>query len=171
MVTNNEKVVSKIKMLRDHGSSQKYIHDFIGFNMRMEGLQGAVLGVKLRYLDKWNEKRRQNAARYFELLKDVKQIKMPVILENNQSNFHLFVIRTKKRDELKKFLKDGGVATGIHYPAPIHLQKAYSTFEWEKGDFPTAEKMADEILSLPMFPELKDEQILHVADKIKEFFT
>ena len=171
VVTNNEELAVKIRMLRDHGSSQKYIHNFIGFNMRMEGIQGAVLGIKLQYLDEWNKKRRENAARYFELLQDVPQIKLPVILENNQSNFHLFVIRAERRDDLQKFLKDNGIATGIHYPIPIHLQEAYSTFGWKKGDFPVTEKVADEILSLPMFPEVTEEQILYVSRKIKDFYN
>ena len=170
VVTNDEDIAKKIKMLRDHGSPQKYIHDLIGFNMRMEGIQGAVLSVKLKYLDQWLEKRRRIASRYNELLKDL-PIKLPKIDDGNEHVFHLYVIATPKRNELSQFLKDNGVSCGIHYPIPIHLQKAYADFGWKKGDFPVCEKAADEILSLPMFAEMTDGQIAYVAGKIKEFYA
>ena len=157
-------------MLRDHGSMKKYYHEYYGHNYRMEGIQGAVLGVKLKYLENWTKKRRDAAKKYTELLKDVKEIKLPEEMPYANHVYHLFVVQTKDRDKLQKFLNENEISTGLHYPIPLHLQKCFEHLGYKRGDFPQTEKLADECLSLPMFPDLTDEQINFVCDKIKEFF-
>lgn len=168
VTTNNEELAKKIKVLRDHGASRKYFHDVVGYNMRMEGIHGAVLDVKLPHLEDWSKKRRERAAEYHRLLSDAPEIILPEITSKDHV-FHLFVIRTKKRDELQKYLKSAGIQTNIHYPVPIHLQKAYAGLGLGAGSYPKTELIAGEILSLPMYPEITQEQIEYVAVKIKEF--
>ncbi|MEK7560344.1 MAG: DegT/DnrJ/EryC1/StrS family aminotransferase [Patescibacteria group bacterium] len=170
VVTSDEALASRIRRLRDHGSPEKYVHAEIGYNMRLEGLAGAVLGVKLAYLDEWNTGRRNNANRYHEMLSGIAGLALPAAVEGNEHVWHLFTILTEQRDELQKFLKERGIATGIHYPIPIHLQKAYVGLGHAHGSFPATERMARETLSLPMYPELTQEQIRYVATAIKEFF-
>lgn len=170
VTTNDDAVAKKVRMQRDHGSEKKYYHEIYGHNYRMEGIQGAVLGIKLKYLHDWTEKRRAAAKKYNELLKDIKEILLPKEMEYAKHVYHLFVIQTKRRDELQKFLNDNGVASGLHYPVPLHLQKCFEHLGYKKGDFPETEKLADECLSLPMFPDLSDEQIQYVCEKIKHFF-
>ena len=147
---------------------KKYFHTIKGINGRMEGFQGAVLRVKLKYLDEWTEARRTNARKYNELLKTV-DIITPFEEEFNRHVYHLYVIRTTEREKLQNYLMENGVYTGIHYPIPIHLQESYKDLGYSKGDFPVTEKTAEEILSLPMFPELNDEQIEYVCKQIKSF--
>ncbi len=165
VVTNDPEVARRLRLLRDHGSEQKYRHEIIGYNFRLEGIQGAVLGVKLRHLDKWNDLRRQHAARYNELL-----AASPLILPREMPYaghiYHLYVVQTEERDALQKRLAEAGVQTGIHYPVPVHLQPAYAFMRHRPGDFPEAEKQARRVLSLPMFPELTGEQIEEVAEVI-----
>lgn len=170
VTTNDDELAQKIKMLRDHGSMKKYYHEYYGHNYRMEGIQGAVLGVKLKYLENWTKKRRDAAKKYTELLKDVKEIKLPEEMPYANHVYHLFVVQTKDRDKLQKFLNENEISTGLHYPIPLHLQKCFEHLGYKRGDFPQTEKLADECLSLPMFPDLTDEQINFVCDKIKEFF-
>ncbi|MBU1136567.1 MAG: DegT/DnrJ/EryC1/StrS family aminotransferase [Nanoarchaeota archaeon] len=170
VVTDNPELAEKIKILRDHGQEKKYIHKIKGFNARIEGIQGAVLGVKLKYLEEWNEKRRKNAQLYNELLKDLNEIIIPHEAEYSKHIYHLYVIKAKNRDKLQEFLKQKGVSSGLHYPVPIHLQEAYSDLNYNKGDFPITESCVNEILSLPMFPELSEEQIKYIVDSIKEFY-
>lgn len=170
IVTNNEELANKCKLLRAHGEYPKNIHSLVGFNYRMHGLQGAILNVKLKYLDDWNEARRKKAELYNSLLNELGNITIPKINESNKHVFHLYVIRTEKRDELREFLKSKGIDTGIHYLFPIHLQEAYKHLNLKEGDYPIAEKYAKEILSLPIFPELTEEQIGYIADSIKEFY-
>lgn len=170
IATNNSELAEKIRILRDHGQSKKYYHDVIGGNFRMAGIQGAVLNVKLKYLRKWNELRRKHAELYKKLLSDISEIILPYEQEYSKGNYHLFIIRTEKRDELQKHLSENGIATGIHYPVPIHLQKAYGYLGLKEGNFPVSEKLAKEILSLPMYPELIEEQIKYVCGKVKEFY-
>lgn len=170
VTTNDDDLAQKIKMLRDHGSMKKYYHEYYGHNYRMEGIQGAVLGVKLKYLENWTKKRRDAAKKYTELLKDVKEIKLPEEMPYANHVYHLFVVQTKDRDKLQKFLNENEISTGLHYPIPLHLQKCFEHLGYKRGDFPQTEKLADECLSLPMFPDLTDEQINYVCDKIKEFF-
>ena len=167
--TNDDKIYKLIRMLRDHGSDKKYYHDMIGYNARMDGIQGAVLKVKLKHLPKWNEERRRVASLYDEHLKNVT---IPVVAEHCQHIYHLYVIECDKRDELMKFLKDKyNIVTLIHYPIPNHLQKALDYLGYKKGDFPVTEMLADRILSLPIYPEMTDEQVIFVSERISEFFV
>lgn len=170
VTTNDDEIAAKVKMLRDHGSNKKYYHEMYGHNYRMEGIQGAVLGVKLKMLKEWTDKRRAAAKKYNDLLKDIKEIELPKEMSYANHVYHLFVIQTKKRDELQKFLIDNDIASGLHYPVPLHLQKCFDHLNYKKGDFPVTEKLADQCLSLPMFPDLSDEQIEFVCEKIKHFF-
>ncbi len=167
IVTNNSEIAEKCKILRAHGESPKNTHSVIGFNYRMHGIQAAILNIKLKYLEKWNELRKQKAQIYNGLLKE--KVIVPKIFENHIQVFHLYVIRHKNRDELREFLKSKNIDTGIHYPIPIHLQNAYSHLGYKEGDFPVTEKVTKEIISLPIFPELTESQINHVAETIKEF--
>jgi dTDP-4-amino-4,6-dideoxygalactose transaminase len=163
VVTNDEEVARRVRLLRDHGSAQKYQHEIIGYNFRLEGIQGAVLNVKLRHLDRWNELRREHAARYQELLRG-SDLRLPVEMPYAEHVYHLYVVQSDGRDALQQTLNESGVQTGIHYPIPIHLQTAYASLNYRRGDFPEAERQAARVLSLPMFPELTDEQIMHVAE-------
>lgn len=171
VTTNNEKLYEIMQKIRDHGSSKKYYHELIGHNYRMEGIQGAVLSVKLRYIEKWSDQRRANAALYTELLSDVPQIITPKELESGRHVYHLYVIQVPDRENLQTFLNDNGVSTGLHYPIPLHLQPAYTSLGYKRGDFETAELQMDKILSLPMYPELRSSQIQYVVEKIKEFYS
>lgn len=179
VVTNNDELAKKIIKLREHGQSEKYYHDSFGHNYRMEGIQGAVLGVKLKHLESWTNGRRKVAAQYRELLGNFEQISLPVELPNHKHVYHLYVIRVngkslevreETRNKLQSFLSENEIASGLHYPVPLHLQKCFKYLGYKKGDFPVTENLAQTGISLPMFPELKDEQIDYVARKIKEFF-
>jgi dTDP-4-amino-4,6-dideoxygalactose transaminase len=169
VTTSDEELARRVKMLRDHGSEKKYYHELLGYNARLEGIQGAVLGTKLRYLDKWNNGRNKVAQNYNRLLRDG-PVGVPNMDPDYFQVFHLYVVETKRREELMKFLQERGISTLIHYPVPIHLQKAFAHLGYRAGDFPVTEKLADQILSLPMFPELTDDQIAYVVVNIKEFF-
>lgn len=179
-MTDDENLAKKFKMIRDHGMDKKYYHEMYGHNYRMEGIQGAVLGVKLKHLQDWTDDRRKVAAKYRELLKDVEQIILPKEMDYAKHVYHLFVVqvenvkgetRNERRDELQKFLTENGIATGLHYPIPLHLQPCFAHLGYKKGDFPVAEELAEQGLSLPMYAELSDEQIEYVVGKIKEFFN
>ena len=170
VVTDDENIANHIRMLRDHGQPKKYYHDFVGFNYRMDGFQGAVLSVKLKYLQEWTDKRNDIARNYSDGLRDIDGVQVPHVRDNAVSAFHLYVIHTERRDDLMVHLQENGIATGLHYPIPIHLQKAYKHLNHKKGDFPIAEKNAAQCLSLPMSEQLKEEEIEFVANKIKEFF-
>lgn len=167
VVTNNQEYADRIKVFRDHGQSKKYYHDMVGWNARMDGLQAAVLEVKLKYLDEWNEARRKNACLYDNLFSGLDAIKTPREAEYAKHVYHLYPIRTESRDYMLSGLKEKDIFCGIHYPVPLHLTGAYSGLGYKKGDFPVAEKIADELLSLPLFPELTDTQIHYVADMVK----
>lgn len=169
LVTNNPDHAARARALRDHGSTVRYYHDEIGFNYRMEGIQGAVLAVKLPHLNAWNAGRRRVAERYSQLLADT-PLQLPREAEGCRSAWHLYVVRHPRRDALKKHLEAHGVGCGLHYPLPLHLQKAYAHLGHKAGDFPVAEKAARECLSLPIYPELTDAQIERVAEVIREFF-
>lgn len=170
VVTNDPVLAAKIKMLRDHGQSKKYAHEAIGFNSRMDGIQGAVLGVKLKYLAAWNYARIRNAELYCRLLAGIDGIVLPEKAAYAHHVFHVFPIRAKQRDALMAVLLAKEIGCGIHYPVPIHLQNAYRFLELERGSFPVAEKFADEEISLPMFPEMVASQIEYVAETIREFY-
>lgn len=169
VTTNDSAIAEKIRLLRDHSRSEKYVHKIVGFNHRIDALQCAILNVKLKYLDAWTDSRRKNAELYNKLISKVDGIITPVEKKYNKHVYHLYVIRTKKRYELQKCLKSQGISTGIHYPIPLHLQPAYSYLKYKKGDFPVTEKCSEEILSLPMFAELTKEEIEYVVEKIIEF--
>lgn len=168
IVTNDGELADKIRLLRNIGQSVKYHHDIVGFNHRMDTLQAAVLRVKLRHLAGWNNARRKNAALYTELFSD-SGIIPPFQAEGTDSVWHLYVIRVKNREALQQQLSDHGVSTVIHYPIPIHLQPAYAHLGHKQGDFPLTELYADQIVSLPMFAELTEQQIRYVADAVLEF--
>jgi dTDP-4-amino-4,6-dideoxygalactose transaminase len=180
VTTNNEEVARKVKMIRDHGAIQKYNHEIFGHNYRMEGIQGAVLGVKLKHLEKWTEGRRRVAVKYKEKLKDFSNIKLPDEMPYAKHVYHLYVIQvggdkkktdSGKRDALQKYLGENGISTGLHYPIPLHVQPCFKDLNYKKGDFPSTEQLAETGLSLPMYPELKDEQIEYVCSKIREFLS
>jgi dTDP-4-amino-4,6-dideoxygalactose transaminase len=165
VVTNDSALAERLRRMRNYGQKKKYVHVEKGFNRRLDTLQAAILRVKLRHLDEWNSSRRQHARRYVELLRET-----PVVLPrqgpDEESVWHLYVVRSPQRDALKAHLESRGVMAGLHYPTPIHLQPAYSDAGYRRGDFPVCERLADEILSLPMHPELKPEALLRVADAI-----
>jgi dTDP-4-amino-4,6-dideoxygalactose transaminase len=169
LVTNNAAYAARARSLREHGSTVRYYYDEVGYNYRMEGLQGAVLGVKLKHLGKWAERRRAIAKIYSELL-SVTPLQLPREAAYAQSAWHLYVVRHARRDELKKYLDANGVGCALHYPLPLHLQKCYASLGYQAGDFPVAEKAARECLSLPIYPELTDRQVQRVTDVIKGFF-
>ena len=170
LVTKDKRIYEYVKKLRDHGQSKKYYHDFIGYNNRMDGFQGAILNIKLNHLKKWTENRNKIAKKYSERLKDVKQIKCPYIRQNTMSAFHLYVIHTKDRDQLEKFLNEKEISTGLHYPIPIHLQKAYKHLNYKLGDFPISEMNASQCLSLPIYSELPLEKVDYVCENIIDFY-
>lgn len=169
VTTSNPELIQRLRMLRDHGSAAKYDHSIVGWNSRLDALQAAVLSVKLRYLQSWNEARRKHAKRVASALRN-SPILPPELPGHNQHVFHLFVIRCSQRDKLKCFLADKGIQTGIHYPVPLHLTGAYQTLGAPgKGAMPIAESLASEILSLPMYAELSDEEIDYIIVALMEF--
>ena len=168
VVTDNDDVATKIRVFRDHGQPKKYYHDRIGWNARMDGFQGAVLSVKLKYLNKWNEARRSHAKLYNELLKGLNNLILPTEADYARHVYHLYAIRVQNRDALIDSLAEKGISCGIHYPVPIHLQQAYGYLNLNPGALPVAEKCASELVSLPMYPELTEDQITCVADEIKQ---
>jgi dTDP-4-amino-4,6-dideoxygalactose transaminase len=170
LVTNNVDFAKRARSLREHGSTQRYYHDEVGYNYRMEGIQGAVLGVKLKHLDEWTRERRRVARRYHELLAGT-PLQLPKEAPWAESAYHLYVVRHPQRDALKKHLEDNKVGCALHYPLPLHLQKCYASLGYKEGSFPVAEKAARECLSLPIYPEMTDSQIQRVASVIKEFFS
>jgi dTDP-4-amino-4,6-dideoxygalactose transaminase len=169
LVTNNTAFAARARSLREHGSTVRYYHDEVGFNYRMEGIQGAVLGVKLPHLQKWTNERRRVAHRYHELLKYT-PLQLPREAAYAESAYHLYVVRHPQRDKLKEHLDTNGVGCALHYPLPLHLQKCYANLGYKPGDFPVAEKAARECLSLPIYPELTDAQIQRVVEVVKNFF-
>jgi dTDP-4-amino-4,6-dideoxygalactose transaminase len=174
VVTNDAEVARRVRLLRDHGSECKYRHEIVGYNFRLEGIQGAVLGVKLKHLDRWNGLRRAHAARYRELLaplEDAGLITLPREMSYAEHVYHLFVIQTHARDALQRHLSGAGVQTGIHYPVPAHLQPAYASLGQREGDFPRAEAQSRRVLSLPMFAEMNESQIRYVADAVGDFYA
>jgi dTDP-4-amino-4,6-dideoxygalactose transaminase len=163
VVTNDAALAKKVRMLRDFGQEAKYHHAFAGYNYRMESFQGAILRVKLRHLDAWTDARRAHARRYGELLAGSAEVEVPETMPWARHVHHIYAVRTGDRDGLRAKLDIAGVQTGIHYPVPVHLQPAYAGMGYRLGDFPEAERAANQVLSLPMFAELTDEQIDAVA--------
>lgn len=169
LVTDNEELAEKIRMLRNYGQKEKYNHLFLAYNRRLDTIQAAILRVKLKLLDDWNESRRRAASLYNRLIAD-SVIHLPYCAPYAEHVYYLYVIRVSKRDKLQAWLKTKGVATGIHYPVPIHQQKAYEYLGYKEGDFPITEQYVGEFLSLPMFPEITEEQIAYVAECIQSFY-
>lgn len=167
-VTNNAEFAEKISMLRDQGRKDKYSHEMIGYNFRLSEMAAAIGRVELTHLTEWTEKRRENAKLYNDLLKDLPDIITPIEKEDVKHVYHMYVIRSKERAELAKFLNDKGIGTGIHYPIPIHKQPCFK--QYNETSLETTEKIVKEILSLPMSPLLKKEEIERVCDSIKEFY-
>ncbi len=172
ITTDDQALAARMKMIRDHGQAKKYYHDIEGYNGRLDSIQAGWLSVKLRHLAKWNESRRALAHRYHELLSEVKDgIVLPVEASWTKGVYHLYVVRVHDREALQTALAEAGIGTGIHYPIPLHLQKAYAELNYKKGDFPVTECVAAEIVSLPMFPQLSSKQQDLVAAKVKDFVS
>ncbi len=169
--TNDAAIAAKIRMIRDHGQAKKYYHDMEGYNGRLDSIQAGLLDVKLKHLAKWNGQRREHAAEYNRLLAGNDAVICPFEPTWSQAVYHLYVIRTANRDSLMHFLKEKGIGTGIHYPIPLHLQKAYASLNYKLGDFPIAERVASEIVSLPMFPNLNEQQQKSITDEIRVFIA
>ena len=170
--TNDEAMAKRMKMIRDHGQAKKYYHDIEGYNGRLDSIQAGWLSVKFRHLANWNKSRRELAHRYHELFADAKDsMILPREAAWTKGVYHLYVVRVSDREALQAHLAEAGIGTGIHYPIPLHLQKAYQYLNYKKGDFPVTERVAAEIVSLPMFPGLKKDQLASVANSVKEFVT
>jgi len=170
VVTNDEKTVETLRLLRNYGSVKKYHHMLRGYNRRLDTLQAAILRVKLERIDAWNAARRQHAQQYNQLLKD-SPLALPLVADFAEPVYHLYVVRTQDRDALQAHLQERGVSTVIHYPIPIHLQPAYRDLGYARGDFPITEGYAEQILSLPMYPELTPDAIEYVTGTIEDFVT
>jgi dTDP-4-amino-4,6-dideoxygalactose transaminase len=169
LTTNDEAIAGTVRMLRDHGQSKKYVHEMEGYNGRLDAIQAGFLQVKLKRLHAWNEQRRKHANRYTALLQGLDGVMTPVEPGWCRGVYHLYVIRTRERDALQKYLLDRNIVTGLHYPIPLHLQKAYAGYDFAEGDFPESEAASRELLSLPMFPGLTEEQQDLVVNAIRSF--
>jgi len=173
VVTNSKRMAEKATMLRAHGSRSKYEHIMHGYNSRLDELQAAILRVKLKYLDKWNAARRENAAYYNKKLSAL-EVKGFIVRPKEQKNtrhiYHLYVLRVKKRTALMKFLRERGIGSSFHYPIPLHLQKVYKELGYRRGDFPNSEFAAKGIVTFPLYPELKKKEIDYIADSVSQFY-
>ena len=163
VATNDEKLAERVRMLGNHGRLEKYEHELEGFNSRLDTLQAAILSVKLRHLDEWIKRRQFHAAHFDSLLQGHDNIKIPAVRKNSTHVYHLYVVRVDAREKVRKILKEKGIATGIHYPIPLHLQPAYRYLNYRAGDFPVAERYASQLLSIPLYPELTDAQVEYIA--------
>lgn len=170
IITNNSKLADKMRMYANHGSLKKHEHEFEGINSRLDGLQAAILSVKLKYIKSWTELRIKHAAAYTKYLSEIDGITAPTIAENSKHVFHLFVVRSKKRDGLKSYLEKHNVSTGIHYPRALPFLRAYQYLNHKPEDFPVAHSYQSEILSLPIYPELREDSIIRVVNLIKNYF-
>jgi dTDP-4-amino-4,6-dideoxygalactose transaminase len=171
VTTNDESIARTIRILRDHGQAQKYYHQMEGFNGRLDALQAGFLTAKLRHLANWNRNRQEAAKQYDQALADVDGLISPVCPEYARAVYHLYVVRVRERDALQKHLAKSGIGTGIHYPVPLHLQQAYRNLQYPTGSFPVCERIASEILSLPMFPQLRADQIQRVVEEVASFLS
>ncbi len=169
MSTNDANLAGKIKMLRDHGQVKKYYHDVEGYNGRLDSIQAGLLHVKLAHLTRWNKQRRELACEYNRLLARNEAVGIPYEPSWSRAGYHLYVIRTADREGLMAHLGQAGIGTGIHYPVPLHLQKAYTSLKYSPGDFPVATRVAAQIVSLPMFPHLTSQQQSRIAEEILSF--
>ena len=171
IITNDDDHANKCRMYANHGALVKHNHLIEGINSRLDGLQASVLNIKLKYIDQWNQERLDHALLYNELLKDIKEIKTPVIRNNSKHIFHVYCIRAEKRNELKSYLSDNNIETAIHYPVSLPNMPAYRYLNYESTDFPISSDYQSKILSLPMYPELSNQQIRNVVDVIKKFYN
>jgi dTDP-4-amino-4,6-dideoxygalactose transaminase len=169
VTTNDESIAGTVRMLRDHGQAKKYYHDVEGYNGRLDAIQAGILRIKLRRLASWNGERRRIAQRYNELLASVDNVVAPYEPDTSRAVYHLYVIRTQNRDALQSFLSQRNISTGLHYPVPLHQQKAYAAAKGYNGSLAVSERAAKEILSLPMFPGITEEQQGQVVEAVKEF--
>ncbi|PWK76881.1 DegT/DnrJ/EryC1/StrS family aminotransferase [Aminobacter sp. AP02] len=167
-VTNDDAMAKTARMLRDWGQEKRYHHVLKGFNHRMDGIQGAILRVKLRHLEDWTNARRANARHYSQLLAGSRQVRAPVEVAGRRHVYHVYAVRSHDRDGLERSLQEVGIQTGLHYPVPVHLQQAHEDLGYRKGDFPVSETAAREVLSLPMFPELTPAQIEQVVAAVEQ---
>lgn len=171
ITTDNKKLFDAACVIRNYGSEKKYYNEVKGINSRLDELQAALLDVKLKYMDNWNKERNDIAKAYDAQLKGINGLILPILADKCESNYHLYVLRTKKRNELQEHLSKNNIGTLIHYPIPPHLQQAYKELNYKKGDFPLAEEIAETCLSLPIYPGLTNEQIKVVCDSIRSFFN
>ena len=171
ITTNSPALAGKVSILRNYGSEKKYFNEFKGINSRLDEVQAGFLSIKLKYLEEWNKERQQVALLYNQLLKGTGDITLPTIAANATSVYHLYVIRTSKRNELQQSLLNKGIGTMIHYPLPPHLQIAYKELNYKKGDFPIAEQIADTCLSLPLYPGLTTAEVEYIVNAIKPFYA
>jgi dTDP-4-amino-4,6-dideoxygalactose transaminase len=171
VVSNDGALVERIRLLANHGEQDKYEHAHEGISSRLDNLQAAILRVKLRHLEDWNEKRRRLAAIYLEELQGVSELRLPREARGCRSIYHQFTVRTKRREALREHLKENGIGSAVHYPRPVHLQPAYASLGLTKGSFPEAEAAAEEVLSLPIYPELAEDDVRRVAQEVRDFFA
>ncbi len=170
VLTNSQEIASKVRMLRVHGSREKYVHEEVGYNSRMDEIQAAILNVKFPHLNEWIEARQKAARRYLELFKKHSvKVKAPKVPDDKSHVFHQYVIRVDRRDEMREYLKDKGIGTSIYYPIPLHLQKCFAYLGYKVGDLPISEKASKETLALPIFPEITKEEQEYVVEKMEEF--
>ncbi len=169
VTTDNADVARTVRMLRDHGQEEKNLHEIGGYNGRLDAIQAAILRIKLRRLDAWNLRRRALAALYSECLAGIPGLALPSDDADATQVYHLYVVQTFKRDELRESLRQNGIATGLHYPLPVHLQKAFRFLGYKTGDFPVSERMASEVLSLPLYPELEAEKVEFICEMARSF--
>ena len=169
VVTNDEQLAVTVRMLRNHGRTDKYLHEYVGVNSRLDTLQAAILGVKLTRLEEWNRMRRTVAAKYDAALGEFAGLTLPAEMPGGKHVYHLYVIRTDRRDELRQYLSENGIGVGIHYPIPLHLQPALQFLGYGPGRLPRAEQLADSILSIPMYPEMQDAQLVRVVQTLAAF--
>jgi len=174
VVTDSTDLSEKVRLLRAHGSQPKYFHKWIGINSRLDTVQAAILLVKFKYLEKWTGERQRKAERYRllfqELVSSVDGIRLPTVQYQNRHIFHQYVIRVRERDRLREFLAEEGIGTDIYYPLPLHLQECYTSLRYRRGDLPNSEKASEEVLALPIYPELTEDQQSAVVDRINAFY-
>ncbi len=173
MLTQSERIAEKLKLLRAHGGNPStYSYSLIGYNSRLDELQAAILRVKLKFVNQWIAQRQKRAQLYSNLLSSLSlPVKIPSKMAYSSHTFCAYTIRTPHRDKLREYLKKEGIKTKIYYPIPLHFQEVYQGLGYHKGDFPVAEKACQEVLSLPIYPELKEDEIHYIVDKIKRFFN
>jgi len=171
ITTNNEAIAKTMRILRDHGQAQKYYHQIEGYNGRLDALQAGFLTTKLRYLTEWNRNRQEVAKYYDQAFAAVDGVVAPFCPDSARSVYHLYVIRVRQREALQKHLAKLGIGTGIHYPVPLHLQEAYRHLQYPEGSFPVCERVASEILSLPMYPQLRPDQSRRVINEVAGFLS